>query len=53
MDGMKNVMWNLFQDTGNIDAYLFYCSCLDGERADAAHMGVKAAEDFPETREKN
>lgn len=24
---LKNVMWNIFQDTGRIDAYLFYCSC--------------------------
>lgn len=24
---LKNVMWNIFQDTGRIDAYLFYRNC--------------------------
>lgn len=24
---LKNVMWSIFQDTGRIDAYLFYRSC--------------------------
>lgn len=26
---LKNVMWNIFQDTGRIDAYLYYRSCED------------------------
>lgn len=24
---LKNVMWNIFQDTGRVDAYLFYRNC--------------------------
>lgn len=28
---LKNVMWNIFQDTGCIEAYLYYRSCQEEE----------------------
>lgn len=28
---LKNVLWNIFQDTGRIEAYLYYRSCQEGE----------------------
>lgn len=40
MDTLKNALWNLFQDTGNINAYLYYRGCL-GKGADHAEVQVK------------
>lgn len=40
MDRLKDVMWNMFQDTGNIDAYLFYRRCNPD---DGSHQGSSLA----------
>lgn len=36
---MKNVMWNMFKDTGRIDAYLFYCNCNEENQENKSENG--------------
>lgn len=31
---LKNVMWDMFQDTGRIEAYLFYRNCEEEHETD-------------------
>lgn len=34
---LKNVMWSIFQDTGRIDAYLYYCNCNEEKQDEEFH----------------
>jgi hypothetical protein len=52
MSMLRNVMWNMFQDTGNINAYLFYCGCTQNEFSEH-EAAQKEAEEIGEARENN
>lgn len=36
---LKSVMWNIFQDTGRVDAYLYYLNCdEENQEHESCHM---------------
>lgn len=39
---LKSVMWNIFQDTGRIDAYLFYRNCNEEKKEEEFHYAIES-----------